>query len=294
MRYCDLSGALTTYQSGGNVSEYLRHRFGESTNTESIIEIAYDLQAGSYVQHYHDHEPQLRRYIEEISGIITHYARFARTILDVGTGECTTLKGVSVCFPDTSRVLACDLSWSRLYVGRRFLDEGTSRVKLFAASLFTLPLQSKSIDLLWTSHALEPNGGREKEALTELFRVARKLCLFEPYYEANSTEGKLRMDRLGYIRDIPAVISSIGGVLEDCIPIRSVINPLNPTYAFIIATPDRTESNDLWACPATRYPLTERSGFYYCCNSGLAYPILCDIPVLRPGAAILATALANK
>ena len=39
--------------------------------------------------------------------------------------------------------------------------------------------------------------------LRELFRVTKKkLVLFEPSYELNSEEGKVRMDRLGYIKDI--------------------------------------------------------------------------------------------
>lgn len=300
MRYCDLAGAFETYKNGGNVTEYLRSTLDEPGNTDLVVEIAYDLQSGSYVDYFEKHLPEINRYIDEISGILAPLVGSAETVLDVGTGECTTFSGVAArCFPGVRQLLACDISWSRLYVGRQFLGRHlvpnlAQRTELFVSTLFALPLADKSVDVIWTSHALEPNGGREKEALTELFRVAKHgLCLFEPCYESNSPEGKARMERLGYIRNLASTISELGGKLEDCIPIKSTVNPLNPTHAFIVTVPASSvnHSDDIWACPATRYPLTRDAGYFYCYNSGLAYPILRGIPILRSDGAILATAL---
>ena len=53
---------------------------------------------------------------------------------------------------------------------------------------------------------MEPNGGREKEALLELSRIARKyLVLIEPAYEYASEKGKERMDLHGYVKNLPDV-----------------------------------------------------------------------------------------
>jgi uncharacterized protein YbaR (Trm112 family) len=134
--------------------------------------------------------------------------------------------------------------------------------------------------------------------LAEIFRVAKnKVCLFEPNYEGTSIEGRQRMERLGYVRDLPGAIQELGGVLERCVRIEHAINQLNPTYGFVIAPPPFTgiendnEDCNFWACPSTGYPLSLGESFMYCESSGLAYPILSGIPVLRKEAAILATAL---
>lgn len=303
MRYCDLTGAFDTYARGGNVTEYLRSALAEKGNADTIIEIAYDLQAGSYVDFFEKNPGIAMPYIEEISHILKPCLSGASSVLDVGTGECTTLASVAArCFTEIKYILGCDISWSRVYTGLNFagrqLPEDTVRkLSLFVGNIFALPLRNKSIDVVWTSHALEPNGGRERQVLREIFRVARKkICLFEPFYEENSAEGQQRMERLGYIRGLPDAIRDLGGVLDDCIRIRHPTNPLNPTYAFVITPPD-TEADaaapegEFWACPATRHELSLSDGFMFCQRSGLAYPVIRGIPVLREESAILATAL---
>lgn len=304
MKYRDLSGAFEVYAKGGNVTEYLRAAHGHALNTEEIIEIAYDLQAGSYIAALDQDRDRYAAYAEEVAAILRPCAAGARRVLDAGTGECTSLAHIFPrAFPAAESVLACDLSWSRLFAGAGFLrarlDESQRRrVTLFVGTLFALPLRNKSIDVVWTSHAVEPNGGRERAALEDLFRVARKrVCLFEPYYERNSAEGQRRMERLGYIRSLPDAIKALGARLDDCIEIAHPVNPLNPTYGFIITPPAGDGSGDAasdepWACPATGQPLAPLDeGTMFCARTGLAYPILRGIPVLRAEAGVLATAL---
>lgn len=312
MRYCDISKARAVYAAGGNVTEYLRRALGERANTDAIIEIAYDLQAGSYVEHFEKHGEVVGPYLDEIAGVLGRVATGARRILDVGTGESTTLAGVAPrSFAGAAQILACDISWSRLHTGRAFIAASLAadlarRIQLFVGNAFRLPLRTGSIDLVWTSHALEPNGGREREVLGELFRVAKRLCLFEPSYEENSAEGRERMDRLGYVRDLPGAIRDLGGVLEESFRIQHAVNPLNPTHAYVIAAPPRdgrgdtdeqaeaTPDGEYWACPATRYPAVLEPDLLYCERSGLAYPVLRGIPVLREESGILATALGRS
>jgi uncharacterized protein YbaR (Trm112 family) len=194
-----------------------------------------------------------------------------------------------------------DISWSRIRRGRDFLAE-TMRPEIagklhdFVADLFHLPLRDKSMDVIFTSHALEPNGGREREALQELFRVARKrVVLFEPSYENNSAAGRTRMESLGYIRELPQRIKELGARLEAVSAVTAVANPLNPTHAYVVTPPvsaAATARDREWACPATGLPMLRTAGCFWSEGSGLAYPIIQGIPVLRPESAVLATALA--
>jgi len=300
MLYGDLRYAKSAFEKGQNITTLLKERLGLEQNSAEIIEIAYDLQAGSYIESVKNKRDSWKAYTAEIAGILSSYCAAAESVLDVGTGEMTTLAGVAKhCYNSSSEYYACDISFSRLIKGKSFIAEElpeklVQKINPFAADLFYLPFVSSSIDVVWTSHALEPNGGREKLALTELLRVAKsKLILFEPYYEENSSEGKSRMDRLGYIKGLPGVIKECGAVCEEIIPLQSISNPLNPTHAFII-TPHaecKEEKNTPWACPATRLPIAHVGDCYWSEYSMLAYPILQGVPIFRRESAILASGL---
>ena len=119
--------------------------------------------------------------------------------------------------------------------------------------------------------------------------------LFEPSYELNSTEGKARMDRLGYIKDIAGTVERLGGSVLEINPIHNVGNPLNPTTCFVIeppmeALPSRLD-HSLFSVPGTDLALSEDDGFLISKDAGLAYPILKGIPILKTENGILSTAL---
>ena len=50
MKYLDLQEVKNIYNKGKNITQYLRKKLNQKNNTSEIIEIAYDLQAGSYIQ----------------------------------------------------------------------------------------------------------------------------------------------------------------------------------------------------------------------------------------------------
>lgn len=291
----DIRRAKEVYESGGNVTDYLKQARGQSRNDAEIIEIAYDLQAGSYSSAALKNADRLQSYADQVAAILSPYLRDGDVFLDIGTGECTTLAHLERRLPSSlGRMLACDISWSRLCYGRAFLDHAGCRpVDLFAADLLHLPLQAKSVDIVWSSHALEPNGGNELAAIEEILRVCRSYAvLFEPSYEKNSPDGRARMDRLGYVKDLPGAIAAAGGDLLACIPIREPQNPLNPTHAYVIRPPASDSANTtVWACPVANDRLSEIAGFLYSRESGLAYPVLKGVPILRKSAGVLATVL---
>jgi hypothetical protein len=110
---------------------------------------------------------------------------------------------------------------------------------VFVGDLFRIPLADNSIDVIYTSHSLEPNVGREALAINELLRVARKVVvLVEPLYELAPENAKKRMAEHGYVRGLKTTAEKLGanvveyGLLDIC------SNPLNPSGVVLIVKPN--------------------------------------------------------
>ena len=77
--------------------------------------------------------------------------------------------------------------------------------------MFNLPLLDNSIDIVYTSHSMEPNGGHEEELLAELYRVTNNyLILLEPAYEFASEEARARMRKHGYVTNLYETAKRLG------------------------------------------------------------------------------------
>jgi SAM-dependent methyltransferase len=301
IKFIDVLELKSIYQKGENVTQYLRTKFGSEDNSSQIIEIAYDLQAGSYTDVAQSNRDQAERYATELSEILTEHLESGDSLLDVGTGEITTLTLVlNKVDIELSDILALDLSWSRLSVGMNFHRENR-KIKLplkpFVADIKEIPLHEKCVDVVTSSHALEPNGKNLETLLRELFRVTKKkLVLFEPSYELNSEEGKVRMDSLGYIKDIEGTVSKLGGKVLDVIPIQNIeypwANPLNPTTCYIIEPPIQSVKHldaVTFCVPGTNFKLEADAQHLFSKDTGLVFPILDEIAILKTTSAILAT-----
>lgn len=305
IKYFDILAAKKAYQEGRNVTEVLRAQKDVLENTPEIIEAAYDLQAGTYCEYVQNNPAQASLYAAELAGILEKYIGPQDSLLDVGTGELTTISLLAKVLDQKPReIFAFDISWSRVFKGlsyaKREMGVNYERLRPFVADIREIPLLDKSVSVTTSSHALEPNGGNLRELMAELFRVtADKLVLFEPCYEINSEEGKRRMDRLGYIKDVDGVVKDLGGVLVDKIKIKNINNPLNPTVCFVITPPASPDKNSIarsagaqvFSVPGTGYVLKDMDSFYYSRDTGLCFPTLKSIPILKSSAAILASAL---
>jgi ubiquinone/menaquinone biosynthesis C-methylase UbiE len=176
------------YEEGINITKHLQDRDGY--NSEEAIEIAYDLQAGSYIDNLNDNEDRIKRYWNEVAKILSSIVGKQERILDCGCGELTTLCGLTErnVFGESEQVYAFDISFSRVNVGKNYISRRSVsselEVCLCVGSMLSIPFMESSMDVIYTTHALEPNRGNESEILKEIFRVARrKVVLFEPAYE---------------------------------------------------------------------------------------------------------------
>jgi hypothetical protein len=103
------------YKQGVNITQLLREEHGLQQNSANIIEIAYDLQAGSYVEYMKSAENEMRvkAYSAEIARTVMTLCSPA-SILEAGVGEATTLSGVMRNMGPLVRGYGFDLSWSRI------------------------------------------------------------------------------------------------------------------------------------------------------------------------------------
>lgn len=285
------------YQAGKNVTQFLRERYGVTGNSKEIIEWAYDLQAGSYVDAMKDPEISAHKdkYAKEIAAQIERLCS-PQSIMEAGVGEATTFAAVLKHLNMPVAAQGFDISWSRAAYARKWLDHNQLRnVRLCTAELQNIPVADSSVDVVYTSHSIEPNGGAEEEILRELYRVTRKyLVLLEPAYDMADDAAKERMRKLGYCTKIRETVGRLEwDVLAHELFPHSV-NPMNPTALTIIRKrPEEVSAGEAWdgfVCPKFKVPLVEHHGDVLASrDSWLVYPVLGGIPCLRIGSGIVAS-----
>ncbi len=190
----ELNKIKEMYESGINIINKYSHE-----GLRDAIIISYDLQAGSYNLHDKNY-PKTR---ERISDTVSYYINGLgdiNNILEIGVGEATNFSKILPKLTNHNiHAYGFDISWSRIKYGNHHLSRHNLKgVELFVGDLFNSPILDDSIDVVYTLHSLEPNGGREKEALVELYRITNKyLVLFEPLYELASgeTNGRTRLHK---------------------------------------------------------------------------------------------------
>ena len=299
MKYTDIVEAKKIYKKKQNVTEHLRKQYNVKNNSSEIIEIAYDLQAGSYIENTIKNRTNQEKTSALIASELNKFLLPRSTLLDIGSGELTNLTLILNNLNKIRKVFAFDISWSRIFKGVKFFkDNSKHKINLlypFVADIKSIPLASNSIDVITSCHALEPNGRNLNLLLKELFRVAKdKLVLFEPSYELNSKEGKNRMKKLGYIKGIEKEVVKLGGKVNNIKPIKNSANSLNPTVCYVISVNKKIyglKNNQKFTVPGSDLELKMKDNFMISKDTGLSFPVLKKIPILKNDLAILSTAL---
>jgi len=178
-----LSKIKNIYVEGGNIIAFLRDLECRSNNTVEDIMISYDVQAGTYNSQYRENPDKYGKYTSQCAEIINAYTLGNQyTLCEAGVGEGTTFLPLLRQLK-TKPVFAYgfDISWSRIFEAILFEEEfadlrGINK-KLFVGDIFETPFVNNSIDIVYTSHALEPNGGMEKQLLAELYRITAKYLI---------------------------------------------------------------------------------------------------------------------
>ncbi len=267
---------------------------GSSRNSLEAILVSYDLQSGSYVEAFKN--PQFRElhnaYTSEIAELVSESK--PASVLEAGIGEATTLCSVlSNLTVPPDKAAGFDISWSRVDCARRHADSrGLGSVKLCTGDMTAIPFADNTFDVVYTAHAMEPNHGREREILLELYRVARhRVVLCEPSYELGGEVTRKRIEEHGYCRGLPEFAEEIGArvVLH-----RLFINSIrkeNATAALVLEkSPASVQSEELqFACPNCNTPLKLIKENLFCEECLLVFPVISGIPCLLKANGILAT-----
>lgn len=288
------------YLDGINITKTMREERNIDFNTSEIIETAYDIQAGEYQKKWNQKELQdfYNIFTKEIADIILSICK-PKSIMEAGIGEATTfvkvLKHLNI---DNLEAFGFDISWSRTFFAKKLIEkENLKNINLCTGNLFDIPFLDNSIDLVYTFHSIEPNGGSEKEIIKELFRVTKNyLILFEPNYDETTENNKKRMESLGYIKGLKSVIKELDYEIVFNCEFKNSLNEKNPTTVFIIKK-NEIENNFLncqknfFACPISKSELIkdEKENIYFSTESLVVYPVVKGIPCLRKENAILAS-----
>lgn len=273
------------YENGHNISAILRKELGVSHNTQEIIEISYDIQTGSYIQKMQEKEYAdfKEKYSKELADIILSLYK-PNSILEAGVGEATTLSSVLKHLNKDVASYGFDISWSRAAYAKNWLhSQGVNDTLICCGDLLNIPFLDNSIDIVYTSHSIEPNGGKESQILQELYRVTRKfLILLEPDYKFSNQEAKQRMDSHGYCKNLDTIADSLGYDVLKHEPFTYSYNPLNPTAITIISKQSDTPLlEEVLACPKLKTALKKIANAMYSPEALTAYPILDNIACLR-------------
>ncbi len=172
-------------------------------------------------------------------------------------------------------------------------DFNLNKINLFTANLFEIPLLDNSIDIVYTSHSIEPNGGKEEEALKELMRITKKyLILLEPSFEFANDEAKARMKKHGYVTELYSTAKNLNYKIVEHRLFDYSANPLNPTGLIIIEKEQNNSNSANLVCPISHTELMKyNESLLYSKESFLAYPVIEGIPCLLKENSILATHL---
>lgn len=152
------------YANGENIIQYLKSIGNNDVNTIEDILISYDFQSGSYIQGFSKNREFNDKYCKALSTIIDGIEN-VESIIEIGVGEATTLNSVIRNLSNRpSEIFGLDISWSRLKFAKCLLEDfNINNVNLFTANLFEIPLSDNSIDVVYTSHSIEPNGEKKKK-----------------------------------------------------------------------------------------------------------------------------------
>jgi ubiquinone/menaquinone biosynthesis C-methylase UbiE len=286
------------YAQGKNAMAAARSILGQKSNDPMATLIAYDLQAGTYTAAKRRNSGFVNAKDVEVASFIKPLLPKHGSILEVGCGEATRLGGVTAALGDiVGESYGLDLSWSRINEGLRWLKEHNKSAGLFVGDLFNIPVNDNSIDVVYSSHSLEPNKGREEDAIRECLRVANVgVVLVEPIYELADADARKRMDRHGYVRGLKQSAEQVGAKVKEYRLLENIGNPLNPSGVLVLQKEERINeippaSPRFWRCPLTGAPLEDLGDVLFADETGIAYPVIRGIPMLRPEHGIVASKL---
>lgn len=284
------------YDRGANIMKLFQElEPGQAASLRAIL-VSYDLQSGSYIKYVAEHPDFVENYMGTLARLLDGMA--PASLLEAGVGEATTLVNVLRRMKrGPAQAYGFDLSWSRVACGKEYAASHNVAPTLFVGNVMEIPLLDDSFDVVYTSHTIESNRGREKDILRELYRVARRyLVLLEPSNELGNEESRRRIEEFRYCRDLPRHAAELGCKIVEHRLYDFHWSERNQTALLIIekGLPSRPAPANPFACPACKKPLEMHRGNHFCRECFLVYPVIGGIPCLATAHGILASKYLEK
>lgn len=281
------------YARGKNAMEaaknYLQVIGCYAQNTGLQISVAYDLQAGSYIDINNADLDKATRWWNALGRVICPFIAEGDVIVEAGIGDGTSLNAVLDRLRLSSfRAYGFDISYSRVTHARRYLKMNGNEAELVVGDISKMPLADCSVDVLYTVHALEPNGGNEDTIISECLRVSRKYTiLIEPLFEFADNSVQSEMQRKGYVKGLKEAAERCGAEVLDFKLLDYIPDLQNPSGVLLLkkALPQKAGSTrraSPWVCPLSHEDLLRGPSSLITGETGLMYPVISNIPVLLP------------
>lgn len=275
--------AKATLAKGHNIVEHLTKDKGADRAT--AIEIAYSLQSGTYTSYASTETAKATRL--EGHDIVARTVRDMglKTVLDCGAGEGTRWFD----FPqDIEKLVLLDASFHRLLYARQNIAEipQIKTAEFTKANMLNIPFASGSFDLVFTSHAVEPNNDKDAEQIiSSMFSVAQKaVIMLEPNYRDAHPQMRTRMEKHGYAQNIWDVAHAQAGF--ECIEEGMLTvspNPDNATSYMVFRRTVPLEAPEAtYVSSQDGRPMSRFSGGFIDDADCMAFPVFCDIACLAP------------
>jgi hypothetical protein len=279
--------AVEVYKKGENIAQAL---LKAGANKSDIIEIAYELQSGSYTSAFYKSEFGAIRN-KALHVIIEKYCRLdeVSSVGVFGVGEAVNWIGFNGCIDNFYGV---ELSYSRL----KYADNNLSKLKgighrtLIKGDASEVIFNDNSFDLSITLHSIEPNGNEQgTQMLHNVVNSSSKyVLLFEPDYLTAPESMKVRMKSHDYVCNISEELEKIDSIrIVDKFNLDIQGNSDNLTTCWMIEKIDKNNSLKVKTiCPFSYDELIDYENTKYSKMSGLAYPIINNFVFLNKNDAI--------
>lgn len=156
-----------------------------------------------------------------------------------------------------------------------------------------IAVKDSAVDIVFTVHAAEPNGGKEKQILEELYRITGKyLVMFEPIYEFANNDAKKRMEHHGYITGLYNNAIELGYTVKKYELLKNLLDNMNPTGVLVIEKEEsrvKSKEENIFCDPILKKDIRIGRNEYYCEDTMLVYPVILGIPCLLLENAVVAT-----
>jgi hypothetical protein len=257
-------------------------------NKSDCIELAYEIQAGSYTLEFNDRELSRNKVLHSI---INQYTVFddVNSIGVFGVGEAKNWIGYE---GSINSLFGVELSFSRLRWAHKNLEKisDINSIHLIKGDASEKIFNKNSFDISITLHSIEPNGNEQGASILNnvIESSSKYVILFEPDYSTAHKEMKKRMESNDYVRNISDELSKMSSInIIDKFVMGIQQNPDNLTTCWIIEKINKTNSvANKMICPFTNGDLNEYNDMMYSPKAGVCYPKINEFIFLNKNDAV--------